>query len=115
MRSWFWITAGLVVVLLFRSGFEGAYFECVTPDPSSGLCKNPLYEPSSWRNAEFLVPGRYGWENKEMMDFGANFAFFGFLVALVLNHLFFNRKFDFRQRFHQLKEEVDSLRMDEER
>lgn len=39
------------------------YYECIEGSPyySSGLkCKNPFYEPPSWKNEPELPPGVYG-------------------------------------------------------
>ena len=80
------------------------YYECVHgpgmaeyfPDGShknvfsSDMCKNPFYEPESWKNQEFLPPGKYGTQLGPMFESAWIVALLGLVGAFGLNHWIHN-------------------------
>jgi hypothetical protein len=57
-----------------------------------GMCRNPAYVPTSWKNEEYLKPGEYGKEHLEWIDFFYRFFISIIIIALFFNHLIHNIK-----------------------
>lgn len=57
-----------------------------------GMCKNPFYKPSTWKNEEYLSSGEYG------KKLGNDFNNAGYTVTIimliigVINHFIYNRR-----------------------
>ena len=64
-----------------------------------GMCKNPFYKESTWKNKEYLVPGEYGKSYIPSLISVVQLSIIGFLIlALLINHILFNWSFKFERK-----------------
>lgn len=76
---------------VYSHNFDLDFYSC---DNQDGLCKNPFYKHTTWKNLEYLQPGEYG----VPMDWLPKIQYFSlllFITAFGINHLIHNRRYKF--------------------
>lgn len=116
-----WITNGFLFAAIFlilgAFYFEGNltlekkhYLTCETATP----CLNPYYSPG-WEDCpagfdcsrEYLNPGEtWGKEPSKIYNWASPVFFVFILFGLCVNHIFYNRGYDFKNRFKKIIKEV---------
>ena len=93
--------------IAYHYNFSLDYFSCQSGEYIKNIgyaCKNPFYTPSSWVNAEYLPNGEYGTKPGALFYSGYYVGFGLLILAFVLNHIIYNKKF----KFEGVKDELDS-------
>jgi len=71
------------------------YYECIDPNPyyeSGTTCKNPFYEPVTWKNQESLPPGNYGTKPGPLFQSVFYVPILFLAISALANHLIHNRR-----------------------
>lgn len=82
---------------VYQHNFNLDYYECLGGSElyvrdGVAWCKNPFYVAPSWKNSEFLLPGKYGVPQSQMFEFICYSPLIIFGVIFLLNHYVHNIK-----------------------
>jgi len=81
--------------------FNLDYYNCIEGadkpmELGAGLeCKNPFYEPTTWKNYEYLYEGEYGTKPGALFKSVYYVPLVLLIIALLINHFLYNKKFKF--------------------
>lgn len=85
------IIFGVLFLTAYFSHFDLDYFRCGDLEG----CRNPFYNPVTWRNAEWLPAGEYGTPPTTLFN-NIWYISFGILaLAFIVNHFVHNKGYDF--------------------
>lgn len=86
-----YIIFGYLFFIAYHYNFDMNYYNCVQPAMGKELCLNPFYEPATWKNAEYLPPGEYGFKPGLMFNSLKAVVFGFFILMFALNHFWHNK------------------------
>jgi hypothetical protein len=90
--TFMWLIFAYLFYTAYSYNFDMDYYECNQPAPPYTMCKNPFYEPTTWKNLEWIEPGSYGHKPGKLYEYASGVAILGILLAFVVNHIIWNRK-----------------------
>lgn len=86
-RTGFFVIILLMVLFVAYNKFDLDYFECITPEQETLLCKNPFYQNVTWKNQEYLPIGIYGLEPLDFYIYVLISILVSIFSSFIINHL----------------------------
>lgn len=85
-----------LLYIAWSHNFNLDYYSCgAEPEFNGGpigLCHNPFYKASTWKNMEYLPSGEYGTKPDALFNSAWYVTFLVIILAFVANHLIHNRR-----------------------
>lgn len=103
---------GYLFFVAYSYNFQLDHYECGAPVGKQ--CKNPFYEPTTWKNLRYLEPGVYG---AQLGPFFYSAEYVPILligIAFLLNHLIYNKKKKAPRTPQKEKKEIADIDDEEE-
>lgn len=91
-----WGLFAFFFLFAYINNFELDFYSC-DPGPDltfgvpAGYCKNPFYEPATWKNQEILPAGEYGKKPTTLFNSIWIITIGSFILGLIINHIIHNR------------------------